>query len=461
VQRSILLFVVLSLAAVIPIRSYDLFWHLATGRWIVEHRALPASDPFAVASDRGPWINGEWLFDVALYPLQQAIGFSGLTILRALFVAALFVLPLLLWTGEGACPPTVGRQAPSPVVSAIAFAGANPLLDVRPSSVAAMFTAVAIAIARRSWIAFAVLTAIWINVHPSALLAPVIMLVLTRSIPRTFASFLALFVNPFGWRAIAAPLSLNALVTSGAFTNAEWQHSSPLVFPILFITIAAGIVLFVKYRKGEVVLFAILALLAVLHVRHQPLYFAALPMLLPPIEWKKTGLVVAIAAMLFAVVTAPHGLGLLRHRWPVTATARLKASGLRGNIYNPDQFGGFLIWSFYPERRALTDGRNELYRTFNAEYAVARVNERAWRLLLRKYAIDLAVDEYRRQQVIVTEAVTKKQRHLPSSLVYWPRAEWALIGYDDAGMVFARRAAFSGEVLQRWEIRGVVPDAVN
>jgi hypothetical protein len=444
VQRSILLFVVLSLAAVIPIRSYDLFWHLATGRWIVEHRALPASDPFAVASDRGPWINGEWLFDVVLYPLQQAIGFSGLTILRALFVAALFAF-----------------LAKDPVVAAIAFAGANPLLDVRPSSVAALFTAIAIAIARRSWIAFAVLTAIWINVHPSALLAPVIMLVLTRSIPRTFASFAALFVNPFGWRAIAAPLSLNALVMSGAFTNAEWQHSSPYVFPILFITIAAGIVLFVKYRQGEVVLFAILALLAVLHVRHQPLYFAALPMLLPPIEWKKTGLLVAIAALLFAVVTAPHGLGLLRHRWPVAATARLKASGLRGNIYNPDQFGGFLIWSFYPERRALTDGRNELYRTFNAEYAAARVNGRAWNALLRKYAIDLAVDEYRRQQVIVVDAITKQQRHLPSSLVYWPRAEWALIGYDDVGMVFARRAAFPVEVIQRWEIRGVVPDAVN
>ena len=26
-----------------PIRSYDYFWHLATGRWIVEHHALPAS----------------------------------------------------------------------------------------------------------------------------------------------------------------------------------------------------------------------------------------------------------------------------------------------------------------------------------------------------------------------------------------------------------------------------------
>jgi len=134
---------------------------------------------------------------------------------------------------------------------------------------------------------------------------------------------------------------------------------------------------------------------------------------------------------------------------------------LRGNVYNPDQFGGFLIWSFYPERRALTDGRNELYRTYDAEYAKARVDSRAWHALLHKYAIDLAVDEYRHERMTVIDAVTKQRKEMPASLVYWPRSQWALIGYDDAGMVFARRAAFPVEVLQRWELRGVVPDAVN
>lgn len=443
-QRSTLLFVVLAFAAVVPLRNYDLFWHLATGRWIVEHRALPASDPFAVASDRGPWINDEWLFDAVAYPLQKAIGFGGLTILRALFFAALFAFTTKDW-----------------IVGAIAFAGANALLDFRPASFAAGFVAVAIASARRSWIGFAILTAIWINVHPSALLAPLIMLIMTRSIPRTLASVTALFVNPYGWRAIAAPISVNALATSGAFVNAEWQRSSPLVFPILYLTIIAGVVLL--WKRSEIVLFAILALLAVLHVRHQPLYFAALPVLLPPVEWKWKwpARAVAIAAVVFAIVISPHGVGLLQHRWPSDAVARLKATGLRGNVYNPDQFGGLLIWSFYPERRALTDGRNELYRTYDAEYARARVDSRAWRALLQKYAIDLAVDEYRQERVTVMDAVTKQRTQMPASLVYWPRSQWALIGYDDAGMVFARRAAFPVEVLQRWELRGVVPDAVN
>lgn len=33
----------------------DGFWSIATGRWLLAHRALPASDPFAFASTPGPW----------------------------------------------------------------------------------------------------------------------------------------------------------------------------------------------------------------------------------------------------------------------------------------------------------------------------------------------------------------------------------------------------------------------
>lgn len=446
------LFVLIAIAAVVPLHSYDLFWHLATGRWIVEHRALPASDPFTVASDRGPWINGEWLFEAVLYPIHQAVGLRGLTVARALSVAALFTLAFLLGTRDVA-------------IAGIAFLGANPLLDVRPASVAPLFVVLAIAVARRSWIAFALLTAIWINVHPSALLAPVIMLVLTRSIPQTLAAVAALLVNPFGWRAIAAPISLNAFATSGAFTNAEWMRSSPLVFPLLYLTIIAAIALFVmtKERRVEsIVLFAMFAVLAVLHVRHQTMYYAALPMLVTSLPIRRhVSHAIAFAAIVIAFLASSHELGLAPHRWPIAPVSRLKETGLRGNIYNPDQFGGLLIWSFYPERRALTDGRNELYRTFIAEYAVARGDGRAWRALLRKYRIDLAVDEYRNAKVPVVNAVTKQTILLPASLVYWPRAEWALIAYDDAGMVFARRAAFGEEVIQRWEMRGVVPDAAN
>jgi hypothetical protein len=216
-------------------------------------------------------------------------------------------------------------------------------------------------------------------------------------------------------------------------------------------------------KRGEsewwrVALFAGFAFLALRHVRNQGLFYAAFPLLMPRFAMRRvlayTGAAVAILLVAF---TADHRLGVAPERFPVRAIARLHETRLAGNIYNPDQFGGLLIWSFYPQRRALTDGRNELYRTYIEEYARARSDQRAWRALLMKYRIDLAVDEYR-PPLQVINAVTRAKTSMPASLAYWPRRDWALIGYDDAAMVFARRAAFGPEELSRWELRGVVPD---
>jgi hypothetical protein len=440
------LFIVLTLAAIAPIRSYDLFWHLASGRWIVEHRALPVMDPFAVASDREPWINGSWLFQVVGYWLHEIVGLKGLSILRGVGAAILFV----------GCRKAAALPPHSIALIALAFAGAMPLLDVRPASVAALFVVLALSV-QKTW-AHGVISALWINIHPSALLAPVIALFSTRRAAPVIASALALLINPYGIQAITKPVELMRYVQSGAFVNREWLPSRPQDFPLLYVALAGGVLLLRKEHWWRAVLFAMFAYLAVRHARHQPLFFAAFPLLVAPAVPRfdrRLAYAVAAACIAFAAVTTNHTLGLMPGRFPVESVATLKASGLRGNVYNADQFGGYLIWSFYPERRALTDGRNELYNTFIAEYDKARSDERAWRALLRKYKIDLAVDEYR-PRLEVIDTTTRRSRKMPASLAYWPRKEWALIAYDDVAMVYARRAAFPADAIQRLEIRRVV-----
>jgi len=444
----LLVFLILALAAIAPLRNYDLFWHLATGRWIVEHRALPLHDPFALASARVPWINGEWLFELVAYALHAVVGLAGLSVARGVLMALVFALA------------SDGTPA-SLLLSAIGFAGAMPLFDFRPASFAALL--VVLAMRAKTPLAHALVALVWINVHPSALLAPVIALCLTRNAKTTLASFAALFVNPFGYRALLAPLSLASFVSGGGFVNAEWLPSPPLVFPLLYVSIVVALVVFATAETrdaGRLLLFALFAFLAVRYARNQPLYFAAFPLLVAPHVRRipaKLAYAAAAVVVAFAALVSEHRPGLMRGRFPVDAVARLKASPLRGNFYNADQFGGYLIWSFYPQRRALVDGRNELYRAFLPEYARAREDQRAWNALLRKYRVDLAVDEYL-PPLHVIDAGSGRARDLPASLAYWPRRDWALVAYDDAAMVFARRAAFGAE-LSKCEIRGVVPDA--
>src|SRR5262249_22467189 len=87
---AIVLFVLFPLSAATPNRSYAYSWHLAAGRWIVEHHALPLSDPLAVASAKTPWINGEWLYEVVLYATHYSDALTS--VLNALLIAAIFTL---------------------------------------------------------------------------------------------------------------------------------------------------------------------------------------------------------------------------------------------------------------------------------------------------------------------------------------------------------------------------------
>lgn len=468
-----ILFVALTLAALAPVRSYDSFWHLATGRWIVEHGLLPQQDPFAVASDRTNWYNGQWLFQVALYAVHRAGGITLVAWARAAFVAALFLIAFVT--------ASRGRGWGIPLTAtAIGFTGAVHFLDVRPSTVAAACVVVAIAILDRLresdpgslqrmwWIAaYALLTVLWINVHPSALLAPLFAIAALCGIALPIAAAVALLANPHGIDGVIAPLRLMSFVNSGEFVNSEWLPSTPVTFPLLYVAIAIAFIMYGfeperRQHLWRALILAALAYLALRHVRNQPLFFAALPLIVAPFTRPRipnaAHAIVAAVTIIVVAATTDHVPRIDASRFPVQAVARLRASGLAGNIYNPDQFGGFLIWNFYPQRRTLTDGRNELYHAYIPEYAAARGDSRKWNALLQKYRIDLAVDEYRAPLPVI-DARTRSQVMMPASLAYFPRDRWALIAWDAAGMVFARRAAFDAATLARWEIRGVTPDA--
>jgi hypothetical protein len=481
-------FIISFLASLAPIRSYDYFWHLATGRWISEHHALPLSDPFAIASAHIPWINGSWLFDVALFQLYALSGHTGVAMIRALCVATLFTA-ILLW---------LARRVPLSVaasLAAVALVGAALRLGARPETagVALLLAFLLILIELSGWwrvIAASLVTMLWINIHPSALLAPLtsaLFLIGTfiddqregtrdrgelRSLAfTTVASSIALLVNPWGINGVLAPFRLARQVTSGAFVNAEWLPSTPQRFPLLFIAVAAGVLLMI-YRRFRfapaALIFLLLSALAIHYVRNHGFFFVALPLLLVwwlgPIVTERVSAVLRIALLTIAIgtlyirFTHPIRLGPDPKYFPLRAVAQLKRLGYRGNFYNPDQFGGFLIWSSYPERRTLTDGRNELYSKYNEEYAEARTNSRSWNALLKRYAVDVAVDEYRREPISVIDAVSGTQRQLPPSSVLYPQRDWALVAFDDAAMIFVRRRAVSSASLASNEYRSIRPD---
>jgi hypothetical protein len=60
-----------------PISDPDIWWHLRTGQWILEHGQLPTQDPFATFSAGKTWVPYSWLFDVLIYNLYLYWSLSG------------------------------------------------------------------------------------------------------------------------------------------------------------------------------------------------------------------------------------------------------------------------------------------------------------------------------------------------------------------------------------------------
>src|SRR5580693_5273437 len=70
----------------------DIWWHLETGQYIVEHRSVPHTDPFSYTRAGERWVAHEWLTDILLYVLDVTTGFGGMIVVFAMILCAAFFL---------------------------------------------------------------------------------------------------------------------------------------------------------------------------------------------------------------------------------------------------------------------------------------------------------------------------------------------------------------------------------
>lgn len=81
-----------ALFAAQKISDPDFWWHLKTGEWIWQHKAIPYVDPFSYTFKGAEWINYEWLFHAVIYPIYQLSGFGGLIIFVVIGVLLTFLI---------------------------------------------------------------------------------------------------------------------------------------------------------------------------------------------------------------------------------------------------------------------------------------------------------------------------------------------------------------------------------
>lgn len=394
----------------------DTWWHLATGRWVLEHGLVPGHDVFSFATADAPWVAYSWLPATGMYLVHAAGGAAALVLVKALLVSAAFLLAFAMAV----------RARIHPWLAALALTVAAPVarFQFRERPQILMFGLVALffwllaepgAERRwRTWIVLGLAQVLWANVHGSfflgialagALFTERLLQAAWARIRRTSAAadgslalaagllavvVLASFATPYGAGLVAQTLGdMTALSVSRSFVNEEFKPLAPGSHPGFVALACATALSFVaagrRPRPYTAFAFLGLALLAFGSVRFAAIAafvfaFVLALNLQPALERGVAALAArgrapsaggasaALAALLGIFVAlafllsfgpgreARFGLGVNESRFPGPAVQYLSRSGFAGNLFNSWVHGGYVLWHL-PGVKDLVDGR--------------------------------------------------------------------------------------------------------
>ena len=380
VALGLALFIIVALRGSDLLRDPDSQWHVAIGRWIVAHGAVPTVDLFSYTYAGKPWIAKEWVSQLILYFTYEGAGWRGEVALTALVAAGSFV-GLFAWFSRRM------RVLAALALTLAAFGLSELHMLARPHVlvipvVAGWMIALVSALERKGAppLLAALLIVVWANMHGSFPFGLIMAGVLAAegvafapadarfALARRWALFLAVsaaatMISPFGWRAILVPMMMFGNADTLRFVN-EWR---PLEFDALgmvagYILAATAAILLLDMRRNAFRLVAagLVAYLMFRHVRFVSLFGLIAPILaartaafyMPPAtsgRWVPAGARTAIAAGLGAMALVALALVTVRHPAPTAdvtpqeAYDAAMAHGAHGNVYNDYDFGGFLI----------------------------------------------------------------------------------------------------------------------
>src|SRR5207248_8128567 len=121
------------------------------------------ADPFSYTTEGLYWANHAWLFDLLLYGAYQTVGGAGLVVLKAVAVAVLAVVMLLLARPR---PPREGSFWISAACVLLAVLAMSPRLLLQPACLSLLLLAVCLGLLRvggRALYALPVVIALWVN----------------------------------------------------------------------------------------------------------------------------------------------------------------------------------------------------------------------------------------------------------------------------------------------------------
>lgn len=473
-----------------PISDIDTWWHLATGKQIVQQRALLDADPFSLHGDevsgqRGIILNGYWIGSVTFYLSHLLLGDYGLIALRiALFLACFLVM-------HGLSLRMNASMLPSALMLVMAVIVCSDFTGMRPQIFSFLFATLCVFTLelihgdleknRPGWshlgwshlIPLPLIMILWANFHRGFMIGTVIIALyaaaeLITSIAKRrrpdMASYLYLailllsalstLINPNTYK----PYVELVLLEGSVLQSKTSEYISPLTLltkykmylPAYWLYLAACLYIVtrvnVRIALRHFLLITFMCAISLSAFRYIPfLVLTTGPIIAHYLSLESSGArylrsslatITALAALtVFSINLAPERLGrslesaVDSRAFPMAAAEFIIKNKPAGNLFNHFNWGGYLIWRLHPDYKVFIDGRALNEGMFHA-YT---------RILWDASSAEALLGRYDVNTVIIPEKnpLTGERYVLPGVLGASP--SWTLVYMDDVALVYTRR----------------------
>ena len=472
-----------------PLIHDDLFFHLSTGDFVVEHHTVPTTDPFSFTRAGERWVSHEWGFGLLAYGAHVLGDYRGLVVLKALLalsIAALLFLLMLRMAGSDRWKFAVYLVP----LLALGLWAIDEQLILRPSLVSCLLLLLLLHLlvsfdrSGRWWTFGGIvgLFLLWGNLHSEVLFGLFVLGLVTleavlgrlsvfgdsawrsllRASPdrpylRLFGlSVVATLINPNGVQVLLYPfrvahfLSLGGMdLELGHFTGAT-PESQPAFFVLLVLLLVAllplrdqlhrisltqvvsiGVFLFLSLGSHRFIFYFVLLALPTMALLFQPamrLMDDARHHRLLRNLLRAVVLLVVGGAVVAGWRSLPEG-PVSRH-FPAGAVRLLQEEGIDGRIFNHQNYGGYLHWRL--QQPIFWDGRALLFEPLMRQ--------------LPGTPLEVATAQWELDHLLITEHEFKD---LATQLTV---DRWGLVYWDDFAALYLRRLPRFGSLLERREL---------
>jgi len=474
----------------------DTGYHIRAGEIILKDLAVPRHDPFSFIAPPLPWTAHEWLSEMLMAIVHNALGLPGIVFLFALLLSTTYWL-LFRWIRSSERNILVDL-----LVLVLVLLSSRIHWLARPHVFSLLLTVLLYQILilhqedQGNYLyVIPPMMLLWVNLHGGFIAGFLFMGIFlsgyflgflgSNSEERSVfaikwkqlslicaASILVACVNPFGAHAFLFPFRLVSetflMDHVSEFLSPNFHGFAPYRYLLLFLIGMLGISK-TRLNFTELVLTLLFTSMSLYSARYIPLCAIVYAPILSKhgdiliqqykgrgsrllqqrssvygkIDASAKGYVIPLVVLVvFAGLAAGKiPVWFTEKKAPTAAIDFLRANPLRGNMFNNDEIGDYVIYWLYPRYKVFMDGRSDMYGEpiIKEYYKVVHI-EPGWKDVLDKYDINYIF--------FYTDSVLA--RHLSTD------AGWKSIYSDNVAGIFLRNTPENAKAIARFAPGGSV-----